>query len=45
MFCKDPKAVRKLRQYEIQFFNHLFWTKKTYFVLLMQNYIDNLMTL
>lgn len=45
IFREDPKAYSELTQYEIQLYNYLFWTKKTDFVLLMQNYIDNSMTL
>ena len=45
LLYENRKAASELTYYEIQLYNHIFWTKKTHFVLLMQNYIDNLITL
>ena len=44
IFLENSKASSELIYYQIQLQNHLFWTQKSDFVLLMQNYIENSMT-
>lgn len=45
IFFKNSKENMELHYCQIYLQDHLFWTKKNDFVLLMQNYINNSLTL
>lgn len=44
IFIEDSKASSELIYYEIFLHDYVFWTRKSEFVSLMQNYIENSMT-
>jgi hypothetical protein len=41
-YQENPENYSELRKYEIIIYDHIFWTRRKNFVLLIENFIDNI---
>jgi len=41
-YQENPEDYAELRKYEIFIYDHIFWTRRKDFLLLMENFIDNI---